>query len=301
MGHHYNLLPDKTIHTCVKQLLAGWNDEDKLESLCKLFSVVGARVDRGPAVAWIDVYFNFLKEIEADKSNGLQQRIRFVILETRELRKNKWIPRQRQQSQVVQIPSSRNPIAQGMASQGMRAGQGGNAMPRMGGSSGRMGSRDQGPMRGSGFGGRDDSRSFMGSDRGDRGRMGGHPFGGSGNADMPVQIARRAAPEQGDRGRKPSAEKAKVSAAEQERKIKGLLEQYYDLEDVKEAMEDVKELGSREKHDFMVQDLIDRALEGKATKRHLANLFMTTAYSKSLVDAESLCKGLQPAVEGLED
>lgn len=84
-----NLLKETIIHACFKLLLSK-NDpsEETIESLCKLMTTVGSRLDASDK-ARVDVYFSLMTDIQ--NTPGLPSRLRFMIMDVVDLRKNNWI------------------------------------------------------------------------------------------------------------------------------------------------------------------------------------------------------------------
>lgn len=86
------MLTPNIMMTCVASLLDR-NSEDKLECLCKLLTTIGARLEDKKNN--LGDYFRQMKEI-ADKKNQntkISSRVRFMIQDVIDLRKNNWVPR----------------------------------------------------------------------------------------------------------------------------------------------------------------------------------------------------------------
>eukprot|EP00300_Choanocystis_sp_HF-7_P040891 c7471_g1_i1.p1 GENE.c7471_g1_i1~~c7471_g1_i1.p1 ORF type:complete len:1071 (+),score=207.75 c7471_g1_i1:260-3214(+) len=89
------MLAAGTMKICIDSLLRhDVPDEEDLESLCRLISTIGKRIEVDKKEL-VDATIQKLTELEEDKSNGLEPRIRFMILDLLELRSRKWIPRQK--------------------------------------------------------------------------------------------------------------------------------------------------------------------------------------------------------------
>mmetsp|Transcript_16212 Transcript_16212/g.67078 ORF Transcript_16212/g.67078 Transcript_16212/m.67078 type:complete len:816 (-) Transcript_16212:224-2671(-) len=89
-----SLISEKVMHQNVQLLLTDATkqmDEEAMESLAKLLSVVGKSLDRPEARSWMDVYFQKIKEFSVDSE--VSSRIRFVLIDLLELRENAWTPR----------------------------------------------------------------------------------------------------------------------------------------------------------------------------------------------------------------
>lgn len=91
------MLTPNIMMTCVSSLLDR-NSEDKLECLCKLLTTIGARLEdkkNATNVRDLGEYFRQMKEI-VDKKNQntkISSRVRFMIQDVIDLRKNNWVPR----------------------------------------------------------------------------------------------------------------------------------------------------------------------------------------------------------------
>jgi len=97
-----NMLTIKIIFECVIKLFG--DDEDNLECLCRLFTTIGKDLDgkaknqdaqtpkgEGKAKAQVDSYFTRLEKIRDGKK--VSSRVKFMIQDVLDLRKNYWVPR----------------------------------------------------------------------------------------------------------------------------------------------------------------------------------------------------------------
>lgn len=85
------LLSDKIINSCIIKLCSS-NDpsEEVIESLCKLMSTVGRRLDDNPNFRrFVDRYMDRMYEIQ--QKPGLPSRLKFMLMDVQDLRKNKWL------------------------------------------------------------------------------------------------------------------------------------------------------------------------------------------------------------------
>lgn len=84
------LITEKIMHACLMQLLKNVNDpeEEDIESLCKLMTTIGARLDHSKAKPHMDAYFHRIEELSVNKK--LPARIRFMLLDLIDLRKEGW-------------------------------------------------------------------------------------------------------------------------------------------------------------------------------------------------------------------
>lgn len=76
---------------CLSNLLEN-KDEERLECLCKLLTTVGKELEVNKKCD-ISPIFNTMKEIVDKKHGKISSRVRFMIQDVIDLRKNKWVPR----------------------------------------------------------------------------------------------------------------------------------------------------------------------------------------------------------------
>ncbi|XP_051997510.1 eukaryotic translation initiation factor 4 gamma 2-like [Xyrauchen texanus] len=92
-----DLIHESILHKCIKTLLEKKKSvqlEDMgedLECLCQIMSTVGPRLDHEKAMSLMDQYFGRMRSLMNNKD--LPARIRFLLQDTVELRKNNWVPR----------------------------------------------------------------------------------------------------------------------------------------------------------------------------------------------------------------
>ncbi|KAI3775356.1 hypothetical protein L1987_49929 [Smallanthus sonchifolius] len=90
------MVPEKIVHHIVQELLGPDNkvcpEEENVEAICQFFNTIGKQLDESPRSKRInDLYFNRLKELSANQQ--LAPRMRFMVRDVIDLRSNKWIPR----------------------------------------------------------------------------------------------------------------------------------------------------------------------------------------------------------------
>ena len=94
------MLTTKIMVSCVSHLLdPAMCSEETLECLCKLLTTIGKRIEQSDKrKVDLTLNFNTLEQL-ADKKNpiGISSRIRFMIQDLIDLRKNNWTPRKLQQ------------------------------------------------------------------------------------------------------------------------------------------------------------------------------------------------------------
>ncbi|TPX67204.1 hypothetical protein SpCBS45565_g03917 [Spizellomyces sp. 'palustris'] len=85
-----SLITEKIMHQCIQQLLKNVTDpeEEDVESLCKLLTTIGARMDHSKAKGHFEAYFARIEELT--KNVKLSARIRFMLLDLIDLRKEGW-------------------------------------------------------------------------------------------------------------------------------------------------------------------------------------------------------------------
>lgn len=95
IGELYKLtvLTENIMHECLAKLLSGSGDEDSIECLCNLLTTIGKDIDNPKSKARVDAYFAEMNKLVQAKKTST--RIRFMMIDLAELRKNKWVPRQK--------------------------------------------------------------------------------------------------------------------------------------------------------------------------------------------------------------
>ncbi|PUZ48255.1 hypothetical protein GQ55_7G230900 [Panicum hallii var. hallii] len=84
------MLTERIMHECINKLLGEYQnpDEEDLEALCKLMSTIGEMIDHPRAKVHMDIYFDLIQKLSANSK--LSSRIRFILEDVIDLRKNKW-------------------------------------------------------------------------------------------------------------------------------------------------------------------------------------------------------------------
>lgn len=91
-----DMLHEGILHKCIKQLLekkkmAIKDMSEDMECLCQIMRTVGKRLDHEKAKLWMDAYFERMKAFQANQE--LPSRVRFMLQDVIELRRNRWQPR----------------------------------------------------------------------------------------------------------------------------------------------------------------------------------------------------------------
>ncbi|GAB2290170.1 hypothetical protein Dimus_024452 [Dionaea muscipula] len=89
------MLTERIMHDCIKKLLGQHQnpDEEDIEALCKLMSTIGEMIDHPMAKEHMDGYFDIMAKLS--KNMNLSSRVRFMLKDAIDLRKNKWQQRRK--------------------------------------------------------------------------------------------------------------------------------------------------------------------------------------------------------------
>lgn len=89
------MLTERIMHECIKKLLGQQQtpDEEDVEALCKLMSTIGEIIDHSKAKEHMDAYFEVMKNFSNNMK--LSSRVRFMLKDAIDLRKNKWQQRRK--------------------------------------------------------------------------------------------------------------------------------------------------------------------------------------------------------------
>ncbi|CAJ1948930.1 unnamed protein product [Sphenostylis stenocarpa] len=89
------MLTERIMHECIKKLLGQYQDpdEENIEALCKLMSTIGEMIDHPKAKEHMDAYFERMKLLSINMA--LSSRVRFMLKDAIDLRKNKWKQRRK--------------------------------------------------------------------------------------------------------------------------------------------------------------------------------------------------------------
>ncbi|KAJ1767600.1 hypothetical protein LPJ74_005277 [Coemansia sp. RSA 1843] len=85
------ILTPRIIQECIKRLLASYEnpEEEETESLCKLLTTVGKRIDQPATKTLVDAYFARVKAMSENKK--VISRIRFMLKDVLDLRQRNWV------------------------------------------------------------------------------------------------------------------------------------------------------------------------------------------------------------------
>ncbi|KAI0489165.1 hypothetical protein KFK09_029007 [Dendrobium nobile] len=89
------MLTEGIMHGCIHKLLGQYQnlDEENIEALCKLMSTIGEMIDHSRTRERMDAYFEVMEQLSTNQK--LSSRVRFMLKDTIDLRKNKWQQRRK--------------------------------------------------------------------------------------------------------------------------------------------------------------------------------------------------------------
>ncbi|XP_068653749.1 eukaryotic translation initiation factor 4G-like isoform X2 [Aristolochia californica] len=89
------MLTERIMHECIKKLLGQYQnpDEEDVEALCKLMSTIGEMIDHPKAKDYMDAYFDRMAKLSTNQV--LSSRMRFMLQDAIDLRKNGWQQRRK--------------------------------------------------------------------------------------------------------------------------------------------------------------------------------------------------------------
>ncbi|KAL7120901.1 hypothetical protein ACP275_02G149900 [Erythranthe tilingii] len=89
------MLTERIMHECINKLLGQYHnpDEENIEALCKLMSTIGEMIDHPKAKEFMDAYFDIMAQLSNNMK--LSSRVRFMLKDSIDLRKNKWQQRRK--------------------------------------------------------------------------------------------------------------------------------------------------------------------------------------------------------------
>ncbi|XP_019156331.1 PREDICTED: eukaryotic translation initiation factor 4G-like [Ipomoea nil] len=89
------MLTERIMHECIQKLLGDYQnpDEEDIEALCKLMCTIGEMIDHAKAKDQMDTYFEILSNLA--NNTDLSSRLRFMLMDVIDLRKNNWQQRRK--------------------------------------------------------------------------------------------------------------------------------------------------------------------------------------------------------------
>ena len=90
-----SMLIERIMHASIKKLTGEFKhlEEENFEALCKLMSTIGHMIDHSKAKEHIDAYFNRMAKMS--NKQGLPSRLRFMLKDLIDLRRNGWKKRKK--------------------------------------------------------------------------------------------------------------------------------------------------------------------------------------------------------------
>ncbi|KAH6793833.1 eukaryotic translation initiation factor 4G [Perilla frutescens var. hirtella] len=134
------MLTERIMHECINKLLGQYQnpDEENIEALCKLMSTIGEMIDHPKAKEHMDAYYDIMAQLSNNMK--LSSRVRFMLKDAIDLRKNKWQQRRKVEG-PKKIEEVHRDAAQERQAQSSRLGR----APSMGNSARRGPPMDFGP------------------------------------------------------------------------------------------------------------------------------------------------------------
>ncbi|KAL6856105.1 hypothetical protein ACP4OV_018907 [Aristida adscensionis] len=131
------MLTERIMHECIKKLLGNYQDplydpdEENIEALCKLMSTIGEMIDHPKAKDHMDAYFDIMQRFSINQK--LSSRVRFMLRDSIDLRRNKWQQRRKVEG-PKKIEEVHRDAAQERHAQSSRLGRGPavSSLPRRG-------------------------------------------------------------------------------------------------------------------------------------------------------------------------
>eukprot|EP00180_Rhodochaete_pulchella_P002486 Plantae.Rhodophyta-Rhodochaete_pulchella.ctg3818.p1 GENE.Plantae.Rhodophyta-Rhodochaete_pulchella.ctg3818~~Plantae.Rhodophyta-Rhodochaete_pulchella.ctg3818.p1 ORF type:complete len:696 (+),score=142.69 Plantae.Rhodophyta-Rhodochaete_pulchella.ctg3818:220-2088(+) len=294
-------------------------EDDVIESLCKLISTVGERLEGQvkDAMGMEEVFYR-LARLGQDKS--LPSRIRFMIQDTLDLKANNYVGR-RKEAEAKKIKEVHADIAKADAAKAQAAADARNPRLSSRGDRGRsmaptpkMVMYDGGAPRSGG------SRTDALIDR-YQNRLGGNGASAMSSRSSDVRLGPQSKVPSawGSRGLKPESRKSlpsarpvdvqpvrpaqpakpEMSQTKLTNKVRGMFDEYASLKDLESAMEDVKDFDGI--YARFVEGALQYGMEGKPeTHEHVASIIVEAA-KRSLVSATEMRQGFEIVIKGLDD
>uniref|UniRef100_A0A8C0BPX0 Eukaryotic translation initiation factor 4 gamma 1 n=1 Tax=Buteo japonicus TaxID=224669 RepID=A0A8C0BPX0_9AVES len=337
------MLTEAIMHDCVVKLLKN-HDEESLECLCRLLTTIGKDLDFEKAKPRMDQYFNQMEKIIKEKKTS--SRIRFMLQDVIDLRRNSWVPRRGDQGpktidqihKEAEMEEHREHIkVQQLMSKDKRRGppglvadDGWNTVPISKGNRpidtsrltkitkpGSIDSNNQLFAPGGRLSWGKGSSGGSGAKPADSGRQngtgaerpvswGGAVSWGSGCSlglclsqvvpDPCSLLAVKQEPAPPAASPKPA-----LSEEELEKKSKAIIEEYLHINDMKEALQCVQELGSPSSLYIFVQNGIESTLERSTISREHMGVLLCQLVKAGTLSKEQYYKGLREILEIAED
>ncbi|KAG7324487.1 hypothetical protein KOW79_012503 [Hemibagrus wyckioides] len=330
------MLNEQVMHACIVKLLKDY-DEESLECLCRLLSTIGKNLDLERAKPCMDQYFHQMETIINERK--VSSRIRFMLQDVLDLRKNNWVPRRgdqgpktidqihkeaeleehREQIKVQQLLSKKDWSRGRRGEMNQPRDEGWNTVPisttkitKPGaldcnnlvlapGGKGSWGSCGKGSSSGTG------AKTSTKQDAGWSAMCTLNPFsalqqsGPSSTSSSSSLDSKHRVPQDQDRGLDRKVSKPALSEEEVEKKSTAIIEEYLHINDLKEAVQCVKELNSASVLFVFVRNAVELALNRSTVAQEHVGLLLHKLISTRILPPEQYFRGLQEILEVADD
>lgn len=278
------MLSENVMHGCVTKLLdidpkTNVPDEENLESLSKLLTTIGKKLDQGQSIPFVDSYFQVMHQLSQDKRIGT--RLRFMLKDLIDLRQSRWTPRRKELKQKT-LEEIRKDAEKELRSASIdrRTSSSSIAPQRNGPGPKRHLSRQNSGSRQNDFPSR--SRDQNNVTLAPRGR-----FGGGRSSNPPVSAT-------ANRSKEP-----KLDAAALKKLLLPILNEYLSIGDVAEVTMCLKE-AKEKSHDAMeyfAREAVRLAMEAKEEERTKVLDLLTVLVASTVLSSDDLSKCVAYLVE----
>ncbi|KAG7314684.1 hypothetical protein KOW79_021987 [Hemibagrus wyckioides] len=299
------MMKEQIMHVCIVKLLKNHNDES-LEVLCRLLSTIGKSLDLEKSKPCMDQYFQQMEQIVKERKTS--SRIRFMLQDVLDLRKNNWVPRrgdqgpktidqihkdaeleeQREQIKVQQLLlSKKNSSQERRGKMNQPQEEGWNGVPSR--------TKKQ-PIDTPHLTEPDAGRSAMGTLNRFSVLQQSGPSStlSSSSLDSKCRV-----PQDQELDRKVS--KPALSEEEVEKKTTAIIEEYLHINDLKEAVQCVEELNGASVLFVFIRNAVELVLDGSTVARERIGLLLHELISTRILPPKQYFRGLQEILEVADD
>uniref|UniRef100_A0A665UEI9 Eukaryotic translation initiation factor 4 gamma 1 n=1 Tax=Echeneis naucrates TaxID=173247 RepID=A0A665UEI9_ECHNA len=296
------MLTEVIMHDCIVKLLKN-HDEESLECLCRLLSTIGKDLDFEKAKPRMDQYFNQMEKIIKERKTT--SRIRFMLQDVLDLRRNNWVPRRgdqgpktidqihkeaeleehREQMKVQQALISKKEMGRGAPPQD----EGWNTVPISKNrpiDTSRLSKITKTPVL-------DFNNQLLAP--GGKGTWGSWGKGSSGGTSAkPRETTATPPPPQ-------TPTKPALTEEELEKKSTAIIEEYLHINDMKEALQCVEEMNSTQLLFVFVRNGLESTLERSTITREHMGVLLHQLVKTGTLPTQQYYKGLHEILEVAED
>ncbi|KAG7325353.1 hypothetical protein KOW79_011669 [Hemibagrus wyckioides] len=299
------MVKEQIMHVCIVKLLK--NHEESLEVLCRLLSTIGKNLDLEESKPCMDQYFQQMEQIVKERKTS--SRIRFMLQDVLDLRKNNWVPRrgdqgpktigqihkdaeleeQRELIKVQQLlQSKKNSCQERRGKMNHPQDEGWNAVPNR---------TMKQPI---------DTPRLTEPDAGQSAMCTLNRFsvlhqsGPSSTSCSSSLDSKCRVPQDQVLDRKGICKPA-LSEEEVEKKTTAIIEEYLHINDLKEAVQCVEELNSASVLFVFVRNAVELTLERSAVARERLGLLLHELISTRILPPEQYFRGLREILEVADD